>query len=331
MAYADNVIEAMHPVMTDDLAKFITASAQMFSEIDQLARDTPTDIGWSVILDVDRIPAKGLPWLAQWVGVENIVGLDEPTQRALIKAQPNRRRGTKASIIAAAQENLIGTKTVILRERIGGAYRFEIITKTSETPVEEWDVVNLYAGPALPTTIAAGNDYLYTNYIAVPGSELLFAEAWVKTDAFTDDDLGNGWTGIDMIFEYAIDAVFYQIPSSQNRLIPNGKWQRIRLVGLIPNPGIFTIDTPRLYFYKETPNIVHVKDIYIGFGGSQATPQSGPLWNSVIRQKPAGLKFTHTTLEGQDFQTLLDHNPLFSNVYATYATFDGVLRNIPGA
>lgn len=60
------------------------------------------------------------------------------------------------------------------------------------------------------------------------------------------------------------------------------------------------------------------------------TPDSAQTLADILEQKPAGIVLTYSVLDGQDFQTLLDNHALFSNVYADYATFEGVVEDIPG-
>jgi hypothetical protein len=112
----------------------------MFQQAEDLARDTDSGYGWSQLVDVNRSPTYALPWLAQFVGVTLPDGLSDLDQRQRIVDQPEEQRGTVASLVAAAQPLLTGTRTVILRERDGGAcptepaYGLTIITRASETP-----------------------------------------------------------------------------------------------------------------------------------------------------------------------------------------------------
>jgi hypothetical protein len=132
---------------------------------------------WSVIVDVDRAPFKALPWLGQLVGLRMPVRLVTETDaqyetriRDYIRQPPGFRRGTPSDLIEAAQLHLTGTKTVILRERYGGAYRLEILTKAGETPNSDYVLRALLArkpaGLVLTYTLLAGQDYqiLYTDH-----------------------------------------------------------------------------------------------------------------------------------------------------------------------
>lgn len=117
------------------LRDYCYAIGEMFGEVEALAReDGAGNPPWSAVLDVDRIPAKNLPWLAQLAGVELIQGLSEADTRAFIKAASGRARGTRDSIVAAAQVFLTGTKFVDVIERDGSPYRLTVVTHDDETP-----------------------------------------------------------------------------------------------------------------------------------------------------------------------------------------------------
>lgn len=103
-------------------------------DIDDIVRDSDTHVGWGTLMDVDAAPDWALPWLAQFVGVSTIVGMDAASQRLRIKQVAGFHRGTPAAIIAAAQQYLTGLRTVELYEREGSAWTFRLRTYLSETP-----------------------------------------------------------------------------------------------------------------------------------------------------------------------------------------------------
>lgn len=131
---------------------------------------------WGIIMDVDNAPFKALPWLAQFVGVtvppRQAGETDEAYDariRAYIRATPGFDRGTPDAMMAAIQQTLTGTKTVYIRERYGGAYRIEIITKTNETPDPAATLRAILsqkpAGIQLTHSVLVGQDFqlLYQN------------------------------------------------------------------------------------------------------------------------------------------------------------------------
>jgi hypothetical protein len=119
---------------TGDLLAFVRAVFGHLTEIEDIVRDSDTHVGWGRLLDVDAAPGWALPWLAQFVGVTPIKGLDDASQRIRIKAAAGFHRGSPSAIIAAARQYLTGTRRVELYERDGSAWRFRVRTYLSETP-----------------------------------------------------------------------------------------------------------------------------------------------------------------------------------------------------
>lgn len=116
------------------LLHFIDSIFTQIVEIDDLVRDTDTHVGWGRLLDVDVAPEWALPWLAQFVGVTPIFGLDVASQRLRIKEAAGFSRGSVSAIKAAAGQFLTGTRLVELYERDGSPWRFRVRTYASETP-----------------------------------------------------------------------------------------------------------------------------------------------------------------------------------------------------
>lgn len=139
-AFGARLYAQLEPVAGDDeqngwaLLRYCDAIGRMFDQVDQLVRDTNDGPGWSALLDVDRAPSFALPWLGQLVGVSVDTSFGAIAQRQQISDVGGFRRGSPASIIAAAQAHLAGGKTVQLFERDGSAYQLTIVTFLDETP-----------------------------------------------------------------------------------------------------------------------------------------------------------------------------------------------------
>jgi len=170
LLFSEPIIDAMEVVMTDDLTTYINSLAQMFEEVEDLARDAANGaVGWSSIVDLDRIPNKGLPYIAQFLGTGTVQGLTDDDQRARIRAETNLLRGTVSQMTLAAQLHLTGSKTVVFRERDPAAcatepaYGLTIITYTSETPDPSQTLADIIAqkpaGLVLRYVTATGQDY----------------------------------------------------------------------------------------------------------------------------------------------------------------------------
>lgn len=131
----------MAPVMSLDLATFITALCQPSVQVESLARDSDAgDPGWSIILDLDRCPLEGLPWLGQLNGTIVDTTLSEADQRLQILNAGGQKRGRPATIAAAIAPYLTGTKTIFFKERDPAAspalpaYGLTVTTYNDETP-----------------------------------------------------------------------------------------------------------------------------------------------------------------------------------------------------
>lgn len=158
---------------TGDLATFVGALGdQLFQEVDDYASDGPLgQVGWSVLLDINRIPDKGLEWLAQFVGVSLPVGLTAAQKRVRVQTTAGWKRGTPAALVGAAKAYLTGTQNVLMRERFDVANptvdtpgKFQVITYTSQTPDSAAVLAALIAqkpgGLVMTYSVYAGQDWL---------------------------------------------------------------------------------------------------------------------------------------------------------------------------
>ena len=95
--------------------------------------------GYGILLDPSVVPLADAAFLAQFVGVQLPLGVDDPTAQSLIKAESGINRGTDAAVVAAAQRNLTGTQSVYLIRRtyVDGtpnAGWFGLIVRPEELP-----------------------------------------------------------------------------------------------------------------------------------------------------------------------------------------------------
>jgi hypothetical protein len=158
MAVADRLYDNFPVYLQNaDLQTYLGAIGQMFQGMADIMEDGPNEEpGWSAIVDVDRCPSVGLPWLAQLVGGQLPEGATDANARAYIRARPGWGRGTRATMIAAIQFYLTGNKTVVIRERDSSPYHFIVYTYTNETPNSA--LVNAVIARQKP----AGLQYTYT-------------------------------------------------------------------------------------------------------------------------------------------------------------------------
>jgi hypothetical protein len=150
-----------------DLDTYVAGLAEMFRPVEELVRARDGMPAGSQILDVDRAPVWWLPVLAQHVGVQLVEGDTEAQSRERIRSVAGFKRGTVASLRAAAQRTLTGTKSVTIDERTTSAYHFQISTLPGETPNP--DVVYADIVAAKPAglqfdynLVSAGTRYWFT-------------------------------------------------------------------------------------------------------------------------------------------------------------------------
>lgn len=181
-SFAQRLYDEFVPLALEDaaneyaLAWWLATISNPFQLVDDLARDTSAGEGWSIAVDLARVPDFMLDWLGQFVGVRTPVGSTPAVKRALIAAVGGWNRGTSTSMRGAVQALLTGNKTVIFAERDGGPYSLTIITRTSETPDVPAVLAALKAqkpgGILLNYVTSDGNTYLEVratkaNYTAV--------------------------------------------------------------------------------------------------------------------------------------------------------------------
>jgi hypothetical protein len=139
--FAQRLYDRLLPLQNDEannnyaLAYFLNAIATAYDDVEILADVGPAgQTGWSILVDINRIPDAGLPWLGQFIGVQLIPGLTAAQQRYAIQHAYGWNRGTPAALTAAIAPLLTGNKTVIFKERDGDPYTLTVITRTAETP-----------------------------------------------------------------------------------------------------------------------------------------------------------------------------------------------------
>jgi len=137
------------------LLAFIDTIGQMFQPAATLVSNGPNgEPGWSIVLDINRIPDEGLDWLGQFIGAHFYQGITAAQKRQQIRDHIVWQRGTAASIIAAIRLFLTGTQTVQLNERDTSPYHFLATIWASEAPTDTSPTsalvryVNQFAKPA---------------------------------------------------------------------------------------------------------------------------------------------------------------------------------------
>jgi hypothetical protein len=120
--------------MNKDLNYYLGGIGTLFQEVEDLAADTEDGPGWSVLMDVNRIPEKGLDWLAQFVGI-TIDHNSDTEYRHQVRAHDRWGRGTPLSMIGPAGRWVPQDGLMYLLERNPDPYGISVIfvEKTVET------------------------------------------------------------------------------------------------------------------------------------------------------------------------------------------------------
>jgi hypothetical protein len=118
-----------------DFFTFCDGIGAMFEEVEMISSDAPGGHpGFSILLDINRIPIEWLPYLAQFIGATVNTNLASQDQRNWVKSATGLVRSRPAAIKAAVQTTLTGDQFVHIRERDGSAWRYTVVTKPEETP-----------------------------------------------------------------------------------------------------------------------------------------------------------------------------------------------------
>lgn len=146
--FADRLIDQLQPWMTPDLERYCYAIGVMFQPVFELVEEEGTDgeygyvPPWGILFDPDLCPARYLPYLGQFVGVEIPQGASEEEARALVKAESGRERGTLQAVESAIRRNLAPGATFQIVERRNladeeDAYHF-VVTIKGKGIIQTW-------------------------------------------------------------------------------------------------------------------------------------------------------------------------------------------------
>lgn len=142
-AAAEDMYESLKPIAAQDeeygwplLLLCEALMAPTLQPIIDYSRDTSAGVGWSVIMDLDRMPDNVLPFAAQFVGVITNPANTATQNRDLIITRPPWKRGRPAVLLAAVQATLTGSQRIELIERDTSAYHATISVWRAQMPDE---------------------------------------------------------------------------------------------------------------------------------------------------------------------------------------------------
>jgi hypothetical protein len=366
-------ITAVVPDTNGDLATYVGALGDvLFQEVDDYAAEGPNgERGWSILLDIDRIPDKGLPWIAQFVGVDLPDGISAVDQRTLIADTAAWKRGTVDALRGAVKPYLTGSKNVLIRERYDPANpgvdspgHIQVITYESQTPVEDWAATNALPNPGFEVDMSRWTNLKPSAAVSrdptVAKSGVASAKVVAAGTVAREGLIENGgryaviagkpyaWS-VQLLapagtrFRISVDwytAATVYLSSAQQTLVSasSTNWQRLTALGVAPA----TATQVDIWVATDdgTPQAVTYWIDEAQFEqNSQATPYtpntraagSANMLRALLTQKAAGLILHYAVLSGQDFQALKDNNIDFAAIRTKYVTFQGVRDDTPGA
>jgi hypothetical protein len=129
-----------------DLNYYLGGIGTMFQEIEDLAADTPEgEVGWSILMDVNRIPTKGLDWLAQFIGITVNHDDSDEGMRQQLRGHDRWGRGSPLSIIGPAYHWIPAGSQMYMQERSPNPWHvtFIFVTQPSTTLLYE-DLFDLF-------------------------------------------------------------------------------------------------------------------------------------------------------------------------------------------
>lgn len=137
----DRLYGRLEPVATydDENGGVVAAIADMLAApqqlVDDVARDTDTQLAWQPALDPETAPEALLAWLAQFAGSSLLPSDTVDQQRTRIKAAAGFYRTTVKAIRDEVGLYLTGSKTVQVLKQVGGdPWAMTVLVRTSETP-----------------------------------------------------------------------------------------------------------------------------------------------------------------------------------------------------
>jgi hypothetical protein len=140
-SFARRMLDYLEPVelASNDLNHYIGGIGEGFQEIEDLvATSFNGDPGWSPLMDVDRIPSKGLDWLGQFIGIRIDHDDTDEGMRQQIRAHDRWGRGTPLSIIGPASHWIPGDGKLYMSERNPNPWHITFIMVDQPGPTQTY-------------------------------------------------------------------------------------------------------------------------------------------------------------------------------------------------
>jgi|SRR5262245_20261737 len=342
---ADALKRLLAPMFYDggtDLGVYLESIGNPFQIVDDYASDTDAgEPGYSLWMDVNRVPGEIIPWLGQFVGVEVVRSLSIPDQKRQILTQGNWQRGTVASVRAAAQLFLTGGKSVTIKERDTSPYHFQLQVNYSELPPEDWPTTNLNPNGGFETNTTGwsaigGSTLARDTTIARFGAASLLCTAGITAGGTaviqsgylpvtTNLPYSLSWYGRNKLGQrgvqaqiawYTAGSAYVSQVNSPTYLLPSNDWQRV-VIENVKAPATATQAIIYLVFAGSgaTTDAVNMDGVqleqqtqaapYVETNGATASTQGqGLVRNAAANAKPAGLVMNYVVWQGQKAFTM---------------------------
>jgi hypothetical protein len=341
----------------------------MYEEIIDFAYDTPDGYdGWTLLMDVTRVPSKAIDWLGQFVGVKPVEGLTDTQKIQRIIAREGFSRGTPAGMKAAAAIFLTGTKSVILYERDTSPYHMSVQTYRSETPVEDWPATNTVfnggfevdttgrttindmtitrdtsqakygAASGRLTITGVSNPYVYPGFVGISGAtagRVFTHTMWIYG---AGSMIGKTW----LIGVQEQGGAFGASEQTTTSFTIVAGWQKVTVTRTIIRNDRTSIagylqatstpvigNTMWLDGVQFEENPAATPYIETSAGSASRAVGQGPVGAALRSQKPAGIVMIYNVIAGQIYQQLKTGHSPYSAMKAYYTTYDKVRSDTP--
>lgn len=160
MSFGTDLQQLLQPMFYDDalhgnaLSIFLQGLGDAFQVVEDYASDTDEDNpkpGYSLWLDLDRVPDEVLPYLAQYVGIQVTTGLTPDQIKEQIAALGAWGRGTLTAFKTAPKYLLRGAGTVQVTERDTSPYHMLVTVTKADLPLVDIPTTNLWTNGGIET------------------------------------------------------------------------------------------------------------------------------------------------------------------------------------
>lgn len=187
--------------------------------------------------------------------------------------------------------------------------------------------------------------YDLANYCAALGAMFQIVEDYSRDQVDANGKILDGWSQLLDITRAPVEvlpwlgqfvgvAVTTGLTEAQQRaqIQGVGGFNRGTLASMVSAAQAFLTGTKTVIVRERDPAASASNPAYglTVITRTSETPDSSLVLAALLSQKPAGIVLVYSTLAGQDYTLALADSPLYSNMFANYATYQGVLTGVHG-